>query len=321
MRFFRFTLSTFSAILTYALPIITPSAPALAYFTASSADPIPKPAPTGNDAPVTFLTSRIAFSVYGLIFERKPVVPYTATMYKNPVETDAIFTSRLFSVFGDTRNTVQRSLFFASTIALGHKMNLDAYFKIVSSVRKAHPKTPLLMMTYANILYSRGYERICKEASDAGLDGFIVPDISPEDSKDYCVAAKKRDLCTVFLVSPNTEKSRLVKIASVSTGFLYMVAVYGTTGLRSKISPYTLKAIREVRKVTGASLPVGAGFGIGSADDAVKYAKAGADGVIIGSAYVRIAENVESVNLKKRTREFTRKVKSRLETIRADLVQ
>ena len=52
-----------------------------------------------------------AFSVYGLIFERKPVVPYTATMYKNPVETDAIFTSRLFSVFGDTRNTVQRSLF------------------------------------------------------------------------------------------------------------------------------------------------------------------------------------------------------------------
>ena len=100
-----------------------------------------------------------------------------------------------------------------------------------------------------------------------------------------------------------------------------MVAVYGTTGLRSKISPYTLKAIREVRKVTGASLPVGAGFGIGSADDAVKYAKAGADGVIIGSAYVRIAENVESVNLKKRTREFTRKVKSRLETIRADLVQ
>ena len=80
----------------------------------------------------------------------------------------------------------------ASTIALGHKMNLDAYFKIVSSVRKSHPKTPLLMMTYANILYSRGYERICKEASDAGLDGFIVPDISPEDSKDY-------DLCTVFL--------------------------------------------------------------------------------------------------------------------------
>ena len=66
---------------------------------------------------------------------------------------------------------------------------------------------------------------------------------------------------------------------------------------------------------------MGAGFGIGSADDAVKYAKAGADGVIIGSAYVRIAENVESVNLKKRTREFTRKVKSRLETIRADLVQ
>ena len=178
----------------------------------------------------------------------------------------------------------------ASTIALGHKMNLDAYFKIVSSVRKAHPKTPLLMMTYANILYSRGYERICKEASDAGLDGFIVPDISPEDSKDYCVAAKKRDLCTVFLVSPNTEKSRLVKIASVSTGFLYMVAVYGTTGLRSKINPYTLKAIREARKVTGASLPVGAGFGIGSADDALKYAKAGADGVIIGSAYVRIAD-------------------------------
>ena len=84
-------------------------------------------------------------------------------------------------------------------------MNLDAYFKIVSSVRKSHPKTPLLMMTYANILYSRGYERICKEASDAGLDGFIVPDISPEDLK-IIARLQKKEISALYFLYPQIQK-------------------------------------------------------------------------------------------------------------------
>ncbi len=202
----------------------------------------------------------------------------------------------------------------ASTVSLKGGMNLDAYFKIVRKVRRMHPKTPLLMMTYANILCSRGYEQISEDAANAGLDGFIIPDISLEESGEYLAAARSKNLCTVFLASPNTKKERLARIASISTGFLYMVAVYGTTGSRSKISSYTLKAIRAARKTTGLSLPVGAGFGISSAEDAAKYAQAGADAVIIGSAYVRIAE-VGRARLGTRTREFTRKVKTRLDTV------
>ena len=115
----------------------------------------------------------------------------------------------------------------ASTIALGHKMNLDAYFKIVSSVRKSHPKTPLLMMTYANILYSRGYERICKEASDAGLDGFIVPDISPEDSKDYCAAAKKkRSLHCISCIPKYRKKSTRKDCISLNWIFVHGCSIW-----------------------------------------------------------------------------------------------
>ena len=205
----------------------------------------------------------------------------------------------------------------ASLTSIKNGMNLETYFKIVNTVRKAHPKTPLLMMTYANILYSRGYEKISAKASDAGLDGFIIPDISLEESKEYCTAAKEKDLCTVFLASPNTSKDRLAQIASISTGFLYMVAVYGTTGLRTNVSSYTLKSIREAKKIAGSTLPIGAGFGIGGAEDAVKYAKAGADAVIIGSAYMRIIHEARRAEQMARTREFTRKVKSRLETIQA----
>ena len=86
---------------------------------------------------------------------------------------------------------------------------------------------PLVLMTYTNILYTHGYTKFMSRVKNAGIDGLILPDMSIEESKDYLKSAKKNNIDTIFLVSPNTNNSRLKKIAKASTGFLYMVAVFG----------------------------------------------------------------------------------------------
>ena len=82
-------------------------------------------------------------------------------------------------------------------------------------------------MTYTNVLYTHGYAKFMSRAKNAGIDGLILPDMSIEESKDYLKSARKNKLDTIFLVSPNTNNARLKKIAKASTGFLYMVAVFG----------------------------------------------------------------------------------------------
>ena len=125
---------------------------------------------------------------------------------------------------------------------------------------------------------------ICKSISDlakkAGIDGFILPDMSVEESKEYIQAAKNK-ADTIFLISPNTSKTRIQKIAKASTGFLYLVAVFGTTGVKTGIKKYNLNAIKEVKNQTKGKIPIGIGFGVSTPDDVKKYIKAGADAVIV----------------------------------------
>ena len=102
---------------------------------------------------------------------------------------------------------------------------------------------------------------------------------------------KKNNLDTIFLVSPNTKNERLKKIIKVSTGFLYMVAVFGTTGVQTKIHKYTIDAIKNAKKIVAGRLPIGIGFGVSTPDDVRKYVSVGADAVIVGSANIRIMEN------------------------------
>ena len=102
--------------------------------------------------------------------------------------------------------------------------------------------------------------------------GFILPDMSIDESKDYLKAAKN-NADTIFLISPNTAKSRIEKIAKASTGFLYLVAVFGTTGVKTGIKNYTLKAIKNVKRQTKGKIPVGIGFGVSTPEDVRKYVK------------------------------------------------
>ncbi len=133
------------------------------------------------------------------------------------------------------------------------------------------------------------------------------------ESKDYLQAAKN-NADTIFLISPNTTKTRIEKIAKASTGFLYLVAVFGTTGVKTSIKNYTLKAIKNVKKQTKGKIPIGIGFGVSTPKDVKKYIKAGADAVIVGSAYLKLIENTKPTQLESKITSFTKSLKK--ETIK-----
>ena len=167
------------------------------------------------------------------------------------------------------------------------------FSRFLSFVRRARSETaaPLVLMTYANVLHRRGYAAAVSEAASAGIDGFVVPDLPVDDgeSAEYRDAAASAGADTIFLASPNTPDGRLREIAAASSGFLYLAAVYGTTGARGATAPYSLRAVRRARRIAGARVPVAAGFGVSSPADVSAYAVAGADAVVVGSALVGIA--------------------------------
>ena len=197
----------------------------------------------------------------------------------------------------------------ASTGSLNNKTKIEKFFKLVKKIRK-QTNTPLILMTYTNILYKQGYQEFIKRAKKAGIDGLILPDMSIEESKNYLAAAKSQKMDTIFLVSPNTKKDRLNKIANASSGFLYMVAVFGTTGVQTKIHQYTIDALKSTKQSVSGKIPVGIGFGISTGKDVKKYASYGADAIIVGSANIKIMENTPASKLEKKICSFTKKLKN-----------
>ena len=196
----------------------------------------------------------------------------------------------------------------ASTVSLAGGTKIDGFFKLVKKIRK-ETDIPLVLMTYTNILYHKGYPKFISEAKKAGIDGFILPDMSIEESSNYVKAAKTKKEDTIFLISPNTSKKRIQKIAKASSGFLYLVAIYGTTGMKTGIKNYTVKAIRDVKKLVNGKIPVGVGFGISSPQDVKKYVKIGVDAVIVGSAFLRLIEKTPSNKLEQKISSFTKSLK------------
>lgn len=195
----------------------------------------------------------------------------------------------------------------ASTVSLEKGIKIAKFFSLVKKIRK-ETDIPLILMTYTNILYHKGYSKFIAEAKKAGIDGFILPDMSIEESKEYLQAAKN-NADTIFLISPNTSKTRIQKISKVSSGFLYLVAVFGTTGVKTGIKKYTIDAIKQVKKQTKGKIPIGVGFGVSTPDDVKKYIKAGADAVIVGSAYLKLIEKTSQNQLESKIASLTKNLK------------
>ena len=196
----------------------------------------------------------------------------------------------------------------ASTESLNNGTKIDDFFTIVKKIRK-ESDIPLVLMTYTNILYNQTYQKFISRAKEAGIDGLILPDMAIEESDEYVKAAKKNDMDTIFLVSPNTENNRLKKIIKSTSGFLYMVAVFGTTGVQTKIHKYTIDALKNTKKTANGKIPVGVGFGVSTEKDVQKYVSYGANAVIVGSANIKIMENTPANKIYSRIKVFTKRLK------------
>ena len=177
--------------------------------------------------------------------------------------------------------TLQR----ASTAALASGADLDGSLELVERVAHARPDKPIVVMGYANqFLGPRGELAVARRLADAGAAGAIVADLTPDEGAPLETAFAANGLALVYLVAPTTTPERIEFIVNRSGGYVYCVSLTGVTGARSAL-PTTLAAlVRRVKKVS--PLPVAVGFGVSRPQHVRSVAKAGADGVIVGSALV-----------------------------------
>ncbi|MDE1728491.1 tryptophan synthase subunit alpha [Candidatus Nitrosotalea okcheonensis] len=192
--------------------------------------------------------------------------------------------------------------------ALQKGMNLDKFLLLVKKIRM-ETDLPLILMTYTNILYRHGYDKFISTVKKAGIDGLILPDMSIDESKDFLQAAKKNNMDSIFLISPNTAPGRIKKISDSSSGFLYLVSVFGTTGGQQQFQNYTTHAIKNTKKILGGKIPLGVGFGVSNPDQARFIIKSGADAIIVGSAFLRLMESTPSEKIESKIGQFTSSLK------------
>jgi tryptophan synthase alpha chain len=198
----------------------------------------------------------------------------------------------------------------ASFRALRNGINPDLCLSLIKKTRQRYPDLPILIMTYSNILQKKGFKKFMKMAKDAGTDGFILPDMTIEESKEYLEYSKKLELASVFLVAPNTSNFRIKKTLHVSTGFVYVVSVYGTTGIRNTFNKYTLTAIRNIKKLSSNRNNISVGFGISTPSHIKLMSNYGADAVIVGSAIIEIINRNKGDNIRSLQNKLKKYVKS-----------
>ena len=144
--------------------------------------------------------------------------------------------------------------------------------------------TPTLVMTYWNPVERYGVERFAADLASSGGSGLITPDLTPDSARGWIAAADAHDLDKVFLVAPSSTDERIAMTTAASRGFVYAAAVMGVTGARTSTSDLAAPLVARTRRAT--DLPVGVGIGVSNGAQAAEVA-AYADGVIVGSAFVR----------------------------------
>jgi tryptophan synthase alpha chain len=175
------------------------------------------------------------------------------------------------------------SVQLAGQRALKAGITVDATLDMVRRFRRDDDETPILLMGYYNLVYQRGAERFCKEAAAAGVDGFILVDLPPEEVDAIKPYASANGIDTVLLTAPTTDDKRLPAVLKYSAGFVYFVSVLGITGTRSASEDAIREHVGRIKRHT--DLPVGVGFGIKTPEQAAIVARH-ADAAVVGSAIV-----------------------------------
>lgn len=169
--------------------------------------------------------------------------------------------------------------------ALASGTTTDKIFDMVAKVRP-QVRIPLVFMTYLNPVFHYGYERFFSRCQEAGIDGIIISDLPFEEKGELDGIAAAHGVDLISMIAPTSEE-RIQKIAAEAKGFLYVVSSMGVTGVRSEITTDLGAILENIRKAT--DVPVCVGFGISTPEQAAEIASI-ADGVIVGSAIVRLAE-------------------------------
>jgi len=176
--------------------------------------------------------------------------------------------------------TLQR----ASTVALANGAALDASIDLVARIHAARPQTPLVAMGYVNqVLGGKDGETVLRRLGGAGVSGFILADLTPDEGMELEAEAAGFGIGIVYLVAPTTPVDRIPFLASRSQGFLYAVSLAGVTGARTSLPPGVKRFLTRVREVS--PVPVAVGFGVSKPAHARQLAPV-ADGIITASALV-----------------------------------
>jgi len=266
------------------------------------------PATTGNRLANTFADLRAR--------NRRALIPYIMAGDPTPQATVRL-AETLIAAGGDV---IELGVPFSDPIADGpvnqraglramaHGMGLRPALDLVARLRE-RASVPLVFMTYYNLIFGYGLERFCRDATGAGLDGVIVADLPPEEGGDLITAARGEDLATIFLLAPTSTEERIRAVAAASTGFVYCVSRTGVTGVRDELPEGVGELVLRIREQTPT--PICVGFGI-SRPEQVREVAAVADGVIVGSALVKMIE--EGPDAVDRVGAFVRTLRSAIDT-------
>jgi tryptophan synthase alpha chain len=188
----------------------------------------------------------------------------------------------------------------ASERALQNGVNLKEVLHMAE--RLSGINTPLVLMTYFNPVLRYGLRDFAESCGRSGVDGVIIPDLPPEEAGQWISEARKTSLDTVFLIAPTSPPDRIRLVSRYSRGFIYYVSVTGVTGARENLPDDLEPAVKRIKEQS--KKPVAVGFGISTPEQAKKIGSF-ADGVIVGSAIVKmIEENLRHPELTSRVKDF-----------------
>ena len=180
--------------------------------------------------------------------------------------------------------TIQES----SVRSLANGTKINDIFEIVTNIRELNNEIPIILMGYYNSIFNLGVDNFTAQCAETGVDGLIIVDLQPEEDSELFTKSKEKDIDLIRLITPTTNKKRLITILNNASGFLYYVTVTGINGQNSANIEDLKKSINTIKLST--KLPIVAGFGIKNRKD-VEQISTFTDGVVVGSSIVNLIKN------------------------------